>query len=35
MAASQNFFQKQKNRYAVFFRAVFRHFLPACLSLNA
>jgi hypothetical protein len=24
--------QKQKNRYAVFFQAVFRHFLPACLS---
>jgi hypothetical protein len=25
--------REQKNRYAVFFHAVFRHFLPACLSL--
>jgi hypothetical protein len=24
--------QKYKNRYEVFFRTVFRHFLPACLS---
>jgi hypothetical protein len=32
--ARQNLLCKnKKNRYAVFFHAVFRHFLPACLSL--
>jgi hypothetical protein len=33
MAVRQNLLYKnKKNRYAVFFHAVFWHFLPACLS---
>jgi hypothetical protein len=32
-AASQNLpYKNRKNSYAVFFHAVFRHFLPAYLS---